>query len=303
MSEKTPEELKEIIAKAEAELKSKGEPKKSKSSKNKIIIGIIAAVVIIIGGVFGGIAIANHNAKVAADKAKHYYADKDFVKAVERGLEKRWDIQDAKDNKTDTTEQYKKGIQAELDSVQKFKDEKFKDAKLQALALDYITQLKAEQGIVKYYNVDIVKFNDLLGPIHDQRTKDIQTLVKNYDLKVDKKYQSILDDLLTNAQEATTKDALKEKVTTMANSIKFVYTPQEYDDQWKKYTATVENTTGQDLKSFNLQINLEDAAGTTLDSTYVNANNWKAGTKVQLEFTTDKQFVKTVYTPDYDVSQ
>ncbi|MGM0216035.1 FxLYD domain-containing protein [Enterococcus sp. AZ109] len=72
---------------------------------------------------------------------------------------------------------------------------------------------------------------------------------------------------------------------------------------YRNYTAVVENTTGLNLSSLSAKINLVDAEGVVVDTSYLNANNWKAGQKYKFEFMTDKEFQSIEVELSYDETE
>ncbi|KST85939.1 FxLYD domain-containing protein [Lactococcus lactis] len=237
-------------------------------------------------------------------KTKEKNADESFMSDLSKGLEKRWDIAEEFDKikdptSSETKKYYDKFINAELDSIKSYKDKKFKDTKLQSLMLQYINVLNDSKDITGDMNSldGLKKWSEL----YDNRTKILLQFKNDYGLKVDSKYQSTLNDLEKDGQKANKEDEVKNKVTSMVDNIKFTYKAEAYDDNYKKYQSTVENTTGVDFKNFSGQVNLLDDSGVTVSSTYISTDNWKAGSKVLFEFTTDKAFTKTVITPTYNI--
>lgn len=86
-----------------------------------------------------------------------YYADEDFIADMGKGLEARWTLNDADEEKEgydeiqEQSDEWKKMmvsyIDAELDIIGKYTDEKFEDSNLQELAIKYVNLLK---NIKKY---------------------------------------------------------------------------------------------------------------------------------------------------------
>lgn len=236
---------------------------------------------------------------------KTEYADKAFISDLARGLENRWKDADELDKIKDpsnsqTKEYYNKFIKDELDAISSYKDKKFKDSKLHALVLQYLNVLDDSKKSINSINTleGMKKWSDA----YNSRTKLLVDFKNNYHLKVDAKYKSYLSDLEKDGQKAVKNDEVKEKITALVNGIVFSYKAQEYDDTYKKYEATVENTTGSDISSFSGQVNLVDSNGVTVGDAYISAQNWKSGSKVLFDFTTDKTFDKTVITPEYTLA-
>ncbi|WP_342993378.1 FxLYD domain-containing protein [Lactococcus lactis] len=236
---------------------------------------------------------------------KNEYSDKAFMSDLALGLENRWSDGDKLDKIKDpstsqTKEYYNKFVNDELNAISSYKDKKFKDSKLQALAIQYINALKDSKKAIN--SLDTMDGMKKWSDAYNTRTKLLVELKNDYNLKVNSKYNSYLEDLEKDGQEAVKNDEVKEKITALVNGIVFKYKPEEYDDTYKKYEATVENTTGSDISNFNGQVNLVDSTGVTVGDAYVSAQNWKAGSKVLFEFTTDKTFDKTVITSDYTLA-
>ena len=68
---------------------------------------------------------------------------------------------------------------------------------------------------------------------------------------------------------------------------------------YKTYQAVVENTTSVDFKSFQVSINLLNADGVIVETTYDQVSAFKQGAKVQFEFSTDKDFTSTEVITDW----
>lgn len=189
-------------------------------------------------------------------------------------------------------------IQKELDYTEKYTDEKFKDSKLQEYAVKYINLLKQHKDICQYIPVDYYgKYLDEFNPIYDERSKIIEDLVENYNLTVDKKHQDTLDEFKTNSQLVKDQDAMEESVKNMLANIQFTEVSNE--DGWKTYQGVVENTTGKNISSLSVDINLKNADGVIVETTYDDVSNFTKGAKAQFEFYTDKDFATTEVTASY----
>jgi len=232
-----------------------------------------------------------------------YFADTDFISDLAKGLEARWDISDAQDLSTLSDAEYKKvmvpAVQAELDAVDKYQSEKFSDTKLQEYVIQYINALKDQKAALDYVGVDNLKFSDEWQPAYNKRTQNISIFVNTYGLKVSEKYQTNIDELLTNATLVTKEAEQKESIDNWVKSITFNQVEDSYG--WRKYEAVVENTTGLNFQYINLSINLIDADGIVIETTYSSFQNISAGAKVKFEFTSDADFVSTDITSTYQL--
>lgn len=264
---------------------------------------LILSAMMATGMLFTGCSSSGNNQKTEKSEEETQYADEQFIKDMSKGLQARWDL-NAEDEKKDgydkielESQEYKdmmlSYIQAELDCIEKYTDEKFKDSKLQEYAVKYINLLKQHKEVCQYIPVDYYgKYLAEFNPIYDERSKIIEDLVENYNLTVDKKHQDTLDEFKTNSQLVKDQDALEESIKNMLANVQF--TVSEDDGYgWKTYQGVVENTTGKDFKTFTVNINLKNAEGVIVETMYDDVSNFTNGSKAQFEFSTDKDFAST----------
>lgn len=269
---------------------------------------LILSAMMATGMLFTGCSSSGNNQKTEKSEEETNYADEQFIKDMSKGLQARWDLNE-KDEKKEgydkielQSQEYKdmmlSYIQKELDYTEKYTDEKFKDSKLQEYAVKYINLLKQHKDICQYIPVDYYgKYLDEFNPIYDERSKIIEDLVENYNLTVDKKHQDTLDEFKTNSQLVKDQDAMEESVKNMLANIQFTEVSNE--DGWKTYQGVVENTTGKDISSLSVDINLKNADGVIVETTYDDVSNFTKGAKAQFEFYTDKDFATTEVTASY----
>lgn len=239
-----------------------------------------------------------------------HYADEDFVKDMAKGLEARWTLNEQDESKEGydaidlQSSEYKdmmiSYINAELDCIGKYKDEKFEDSKLQEETISYINLLNDHIEICDYIPVDYYgKYLEEFQPIYDGRSKIIQDMADNYGLTVSDKFQSNLDEFKTNSKLVQEKDAQEQAIDSMLSNIRFEEVPDEYAGDWKTYQGVVENTTGSDFSTFAVNINLLNADGVIVETAYDQVSNFTNGAKAQFEFSTDKEFTSTEVTVQY----
>lgn len=239
-----------------------------------------------------------------------HYADEDFVKDMAKGLEARWTLNEQDESKEGydaidlQSSEYKdmmiSYINAELDCIGKYKDEKFEDSKLQEEAISYINLLNDHIEICDYIPVDYYgKYLEEFQPIYDGRSKIIQDMADNYGLTGSDKFQSNLDEFKTNSKLVQEKDAQEQAIDSMLSNITFEEVPDEYAGDWKTYQGVVENTTGSDFSTFAVNINLLNADGVIVETAYDQVSNFTNGAKAQFEFSTDKEFTSTEVTVQY----
>ena len=235
--------------------------------------------------------------------------DSEFINSLSKALQKRWDLNDKYEEKEEditigSDEQYDyytKLVNAELDELEKYKDLKFENSKLQELVIKYINLLNQQKDSLQYLKVDYDKFDKEWQDAYNQRTQLIIEFTENYDLTVDDKYKDTLNQLLTNGKLVNEEEDLKAEISNILDSTEFKKVKEEYE--WTYYEAVAENTTGKDFQYFTLEINLLDEDGVVVESTYDSVDNWKANQKVKFEFMTDKDFKTIKLNSDYFVDE
>ena len=274
--------------------------------KKKLIILLTAVMCV---GLLSAGCSSNNNSKNEEKKEEIQYADDQFIKDMSKGLQARWTLNEQDENKEGydqidvQSSEYKdmmlSYVQAELDCIEKYKDEKFKDSQLQEKAISYINLLTKHKEVCDYIPVDYYgKFLDEFQSIYDERSKIIEDMANNYGLTVEEKFQSNLDEFKTNSQLVQEQDALQNSITNMLNNIQF----QEVNDDgygWKTYQAVVENTSGKDFSEFSVNINLLNADGVIVETQYDQVSNFANGARAQFEFMTDKDFTSTQVTANW----
>ena len=274
--------------------------------KKKLIILLTAVMCV---GLLSAGCSSNSNSKNEEKKEEIQYADDQFIKDMSKGLQARWTLNEQDENKEGydqidvQSSEYKdmmlSYVQAELDCIEKYKDEKFKDSQLQEKAISYINLLTKHKEVCDYIPVDYYgKYLDEFQSIYDERSKIIEDMANNYGLTVEEKFQSNLDEFKTNSQLVQEQDALQNSITNMLNNIQF----QEVNDDgygWKTYQAVVENTSGKDFSEFSVNINLLNADGVIVETQYDQVSNFSNGAKAQFEFMTDKDFTSTQVTANW----
>lgn len=273
----------------------------------KKAIVLLASCMIGTGLLFTGCSGNQQNSK---QEEETHYADEDFVKDMAKGLEARWTLNEQNESKEGydaidlQSSEYKdmmiSYINAELDCIGKYKDEKFEDSKLQEEAISYINLLNDHIEICDYIPVDYYgKYLEEFQPIYDGRSKIIQDMADNYGLTVSDKFQSNLDEFKINSKLVQEKDAQEQVIDSMLSNITFEEVPDEYAGDWKTYQGVVENTTGSDFSTFAVNINLLNADGVIVETAYDQVSNFTNGAKAQFEFSTDKEFTSTEVTVQY----
>ncbi len=237
------------------------------------------------------------------------YADQNFIKSLSTGLESRWQLSDkfdaehAKNNTADVidVDEYTTLINTELNAINQYKNAEFQDSKLQEKALSYINALNDSLQALNYINSDPEKYITLWESAYNNRSTLIKNFVENYGLTVDDKYQSTLNEFISNAQAVSEKEKQKKMIDKLVNSMKFELAEDDYG--YRTYTATVQNNTGLNFSTFDININLLDNDGTIVETNYDSISQFNNGATAKFKFSTDVNFSSTqVSTSYYEIS-
>lgn len=233
----------------------------------------------------------------SSSSSEESFADAQFVADLGKALEARWAIMDASGDKQLTAEAEKemlgKAVQAERDILEGHTSQKFEDSGLQEKAIKYVNCLKDQQAALDYMTVDYEKYSEEWSKAYDARTQLIKDFVDNYGLTVSEANAATLKELTTNGTLVNDKQKKQAAVDKICSEM--VFEPsEEY-----MYTAVVENTAGFDFKTFQVTVNLLDADGVIVESTYAGVDNWEAGQKAKFDFWYDGEFSKVSVKSDY----
>lgn len=237
------------------------------------------------------------------------YADQNFIKSLSTGLESRWklgdkfDAEHAKNNTADVIDVDERTtlINTELSAINQYKNAEFQDSKLQEKALSYINALNDSLQALNYISSDPEKYITLWEGAYDNRSTLIKDFVENYGLTVDNKYQSTLNELISNAQAVSEKEKQKKLIDKLVSSMKFELAEDDYG--YRTYTATVQNNTGINFSTFDININLLDNDGTIVETNYDSISQFNNGSTAKFKFSTDVNFSSTqVSTNYYEIS-
>ncbi|NCC02165.1 MAG: hypothetical protein EOM34_16165 [Clostridia bacterium] len=265
-------------------------PKEKNPNTKKIIIGVIAAIVVI--GVAAFFLTANSrkyssantdfkgkkfevalekyeslgdykdSAKKAEECKYELTVDGQFMRALSEGLMARWDKSDenvAKGLVGEDPDLYAEFCQIELDKVSSFADKTFENKKLGEDAKTYIDLLNKAKDATKYYTVDYTTYSTQWADVYAQRTILLQKFISDYNLSVDAAYQETLDDMMVDASAAKEQQEAKETIHKMADGFKLVETKDDYG--YKTYKLQMKNTTEFTFDYFSVDISVMDGDG------------------------------------------
>lgn len=222
--------------------------------------------------------------------------DHEFVKSMESGLEARWNITDhAVDPANPTKEEYSRALSKEYNSVEPYKNKKFKNDKLHEDALAYINAVKEQKNSLKYFNDN--SFDSKWGKAYDKRTEALLKINKIYKIEVNKDNQASLIELTRNGDKVAAANEKSQAITDLIKTIKFKEVKDE--DGYKTYNADVKNISEYTFKSFGIKVQLKSKNGTVVETVPVYADNWVRNQTNRFEMMTDKSFNSYAIVKDY----
>ena len=225
--------------------------------------------------------------------------DQEFLKDLKQGMMDRWDMSGV--IYLDSKANGEKLVNAELQQIEKYLTKNFEDSELQEKAIGYINLLKKQKEALKYYDVDYDKYDKLWSEALASRSTYILDFINSYGLEFPDKYKETIDDFKVRAKIVEDDKTLTKQIDELKKSIEFEKVEQEYE--WAYYEAVVENTTEKTFDYFSIEINLMDADGVIIESTYATVDNWRPGKKAKFEFMTDAEFESYEYEVDYYINE
>ena len=271
-----------------------------KKKLSTILLGILFLMLLSVG--------CSSTKEVEKKEEEPQYADDAFVQDMSKGLQARWDLNAIDEQKEGydkilvNSKEYQdmmvSYIDAELNEIEKYTEEKFENKNLQEIAIKYINLLEKHKEICDYMTVDYDKYYEEFEPIYNERSKIIESMVNDYGMTVDEKHQKTLNDFLTKSQLVQEQEKKETAIDQMLADIQFQVTEDSGND-WKTYQAIVENTTGINFKTFSVDINLLSTDGVIVETAYYQVSAFNNGSKAQFEFATDKEFASTQVIADW----
>lgn len=213
------------------------------------------------------------------------YQDEAFLVDLGKGLDRRWDLSDKLDEegRGDTAEELEELVQCELDSIEKYANEKFEDPKLRELAVSYINVLHEQYDASDAYastSTDIDSINKW-NSVYSKRVIILKDILDNYEVKTNKKHDETRSQIMTNGRTAQEAEDVKSALQTVADGIQFTFEDDGYGNI--SGTATVTNNTGINFVTAQFDVQLYDAAGVRIETTYASVENWNDGETVNLD--------------------
>lgn len=257
------------------------------------------------GEIFAALGDYQDSADLAASCELAQTIDGQYLLAMQKGLETRWDFIENSDESTMTDKEFidfrLKTINCELDILSKFKDMEFENPELQKKAMDYIELLEESVEVMNAYTSTSQEYLPNWNRIYSKRSILVIDLYQNHGLKFNSKYQQTVDDMVKESVTYQKQQAFETTLQGMVDQIQFNLVTNDYG--WKTYSAQITNGTDKTFDYFGLSVDLLDANGTILASEYTNQiSNFAPGATGNFEFFTDKDFASLRWTAEYFVS-
>ena len=135
--------------------------------------------------------------------------DNQSLENISDGLESRWGFTDSLGEDI-SVKDLEEATQKELDFIEKYDADQFRDASLYILYDNYRREL--EDGLFKLDNLDIsTKESEIQWNEHvEKRSKILYDITTNYDLDVSEKYNDVFKEVLDASKTLVQEDDIKE---------------------------------------------------------------------------------------------
>jgi hypothetical protein len=225
--------------------------------------------------------------------------DSDFIAALVKGCEERWDYADSEAAMMDDEQEMATtATNIELEEIKEYADLPFADTVLKEKALAYINELNNGLDILSTYGADA--FYENWDAHYDHRTQLLVEINEISPLPFGEKYQAQFNELANRGVEVIESNEKEKAANELLSQFQFTALEPEYEGQaYITYEATVENITDYDFETFGVAIDLVDSDGVVVDTQYCYVENWTSGKKVKTEFATDVQFESLEINLDY----
>lgn len=207
----------------------------------------------------------------------------DFLKDLASGLEARWVLTTANEEKEKLTKSDWEGyFNAEYDIISKYADANFKDKTMTKLAKRYVECIVQSKECLPYVGTNKWESKYSNG-VYNDRAETLYEINAIKPIPVSEDNKESLTDLITDGE-------VTKMVRDLLKTVKFKKVEDEYG--WKTYQAVVKNSTTVDFEYFSFEVDLIDKDGVTLTTASASVQNWDAGETSRFEFSTDEKFAK-----------
>lgn len=220
-----------------------------------------------------------------ADCEYQMTVDGQFMRAMSKGLIKRWDKSDENEKEGKVYEDpnlYSEYCDIELVEIEKFYDMTFEKKELGEDAKKYIDLVRKAKDATKYYTIDYIAYSTQWSEVYAERTILLQKFINDYGLTVDSDHQDTLDGLMLDASAAFEQIKLKESIQNMTNDFSLVASEDEWG--YKTYKLQMKNTTDRTFDYFYVEINIVDGSGKIVDTgSSSQVSMWQSGQEAEVD--------------------
>ena len=198
--------------------------------------------------------------------------DEEFVSAVGRALEARWDYSKPYTAKmlsqlsaAEYQDYLRSCVEAEEAQLGSILDYRFRDADLAALAQRYFFALSLQREGAEYARTDsVTEYNRTWALGYNYRVAAVYALTQEFSLQVGEDYASRLAELLSTHYEAAKQVALHEYVEELTASLVYEEDAERSTKKQTCFVGEVVNTTDYDIKSMSIGVSFLDRSGKIL---------------------------------------
>lgn len=225
--------------------------------------------------------------------------DKEFIENLGKGLEARWTITEAEDDeggwnsKQHTTSEVKEHayevVNSEIKAIGNIGEYNFENEEIKELANDYYEALLLQYDAIDSFTADTAYTGEKWNMGYWRRIIDLEKFFGKYGATVDEKFQSNVIDM------SDTKVAYAKKYVGIQNwlnnlSIDFQIDEEDSAGDWKEYKGLIENTSGYEIDSLSIYIDLLDENGVVIKQESAYLNKLVPDNKYYAEFMSDAKF-------------
>ena len=209
--------------------------------------------------------------------------DDRFLDKLAKGLDARWALTDANENKEVITKaDWERYFDAEYNEIIEFQHATFENPNLGKWAEIYIDCIVRSKEALPYFETNQWD-TKYYSEIYNDRVHAIYEIYSNSLIPVSEKNQTTLIGFVSEGEVIDLVNELFEKV-------KFKLAKSEYGTN--TYEAIVENTTSITFSYFAFDIDLIDKDGITVSTETAYVENWNPSEKMRFEFWSSEEFDK-----------
>ena len=211
--------------------------------------------------------------------------DEEFVAALGRALQARWDLAAEYTPKAlselsaaEYQSYLRRCVAAEEAELGSILDYRFRDSDLADLAQQYYYALSLQREGAEYARTkSLTEYNRTWVLGYQYRVSTVYDLCQEFSLRVEEEYAGRLSELLAAHHEAKKQVAFQEFIDRLPQTLQYEKDPDRSDKTTTCYVGEITNTTDYDIKSLSVDISFYDKDGVILFQTSDWISNLHAG--------------------------